>query len=70
VSTYGIDFKILRFSKPTLEGSSRINRHFLRGSRAFYHIACPSCGEFQELEWALLCFDDMCLRCTSCNCFL
>lgn len=52
-----------------LEGSSRITRHFLRGSRAFYHIACPSCGEFQEPGWALLRFDDMCLRCTSCNGF-
>ena len=69
VSTYGTDFKILRFSKPTVEGTSRINRHFLRGSRAFYHVACPSCGEFQELGWALLRFDDMCLRCTSCNGF-
>ena len=69
VSTYGTDFKILRFSKPTVEGTSRINRHFLRGSRAFYHIACPSCGEFQELGWALLRFDDMCLRCTSCDGF-
>jgi hypothetical protein len=56
VSTYGTDFKILRFSKPTVEGTSRINRHFLRGSRAFYHIARPSCGEFQELGWALLRF--------------
>jgi phage terminase large subunit GpA-like protein len=69
VSTYGTDFKILRFSKPTLEGSSRIHRHFLRGSRAVYHIACPSCGEFQELGWALLRFDDLYLRCTSCGGF-
>jgi len=69
VSTYGTDFKILRFSKPTLEGTSRINRHFLRGSRAYYHITCPSCGEFQELGWALLRFDDLCPRCTSCDGF-
>jgi phage terminase large subunit GpA-like protein len=69
VSTYGTDFKILRFSKPTTEGSSRIHRHFLRGSQAFYHIACPSCGEFQELAWASLRFDDLCLRCSSCNGF-
>jgi phage terminase large subunit GpA-like protein len=69
VSTYGTDFKILRFSKPTLEGSSRINRHFLRGSQAYYSIACPACGEFQELAWARLRFDDMCLRCASCNSF-
>ena len=54
MSTYGTDFKILRFSKPTVEGTSRINPHFLRGSRAFYHIARPSCSEFRELGWALL----------------
>jgi phage terminase large subunit GpA-like protein len=69
VSTYGTDFKILRFSKPTVEGSSRINRHFLRGSQAFYHIACPACGEFQELGWASLRFDDLQLRCIACDCF-
>ena len=69
VSTYGTNFKILRFSKPTMEGSSRINRHFLRGSQAFYYIACPSCGEFQELGWASLRFDDMQLRCKACDGF-
>jgi len=34
VSTYGEDFKLLRFSKPTVEGESRIARHFERGSMA------------------------------------
>jgi phage terminase large subunit GpA-like protein len=69
VSTYGADFKILRFSKPTTEGNSRINRHFLRGSQAFYHIACPGCGEFQVLEWSHLRFDDTLLRCSFCDGF-
>jgi phage terminase large subunit GpA-like protein len=44
VSTYGTDFKILRFSKPTLEGSSRINRHFSRGSIQGDHY--PECLEY------------------------
>jgi phage terminase large subunit GpA-like protein len=69
VSTYGTDFKIFRFSKPTVEGESRIERHYLRGSQARYFISCPSCGEFQELGWALLRFDDVTLRCSSCNHF-
>jgi phage terminase large subunit GpA-like protein len=69
VSTYGSDAKILRFSKPTVEGESRIARHFERGSMARYFLACPSCGEFQELGWALLRFDDVTLRCASCNKF-
>jgi Phage terminase large subunit (GpA) len=51
VSTYGTDFKIFRFSKPTLEGESRIHRHFLRGTASHYYHACPDCGEFQELSW-------------------
>jgi phage terminase large subunit GpA-like protein len=67
VSTYGTDFKILRFSKPTTEGESRIARHYARGSMARYFVSCPGCGEFQELGWALLRFDDCALRCGSCN---
>jgi phage terminase large subunit GpA-like protein len=69
VSTYGSDFKILRFSKPTVEGESRIARHYARGSMARYFVSCPRCGEFQELGWALLRFDDVTLRCASCDQF-
>jgi phage terminase large subunit GpA-like protein len=69
VSTYGTDFKIFRFSKPTVEGESRIERHYLRGSQARYFLSCPGCGEFQELGWALLRFDDVQLRCVSCDHF-
>ena len=69
VSTYGNDSKVLRFSKPTIEGESRIARHFERGSQARYFISCPGCGEFQELGWALLRFDDVTMRCTSCDNF-
>jgi phage terminase large subunit GpA-like protein len=69
VSTYGTDFKILRFSKPTIESESRIARHFERGSMARYFISCPECGEFQELGWALVRFDDVTLRCSSCDKF-
>jgi phage terminase large subunit GpA-like protein len=69
VSTYGTDFKILRFSKPTVEGSSRIHRHYRRGSQALYYIGCPACNAFQELGWASLRFDDMHLRCTACDGF-
>jgi phage terminase large subunit GpA-like protein len=67
VSTYGTDFKILRFSKPTIEGESRIARHYERGSRERYFVSCPRCGESQELGWALLRFDDVTMRCSSCD---
>jgi phage terminase large subunit GpA-like protein len=69
VSTFGVEFKILRFSKPTLEGESRIARHFERGSMAKYFVSCPGCGQFQELAWRLLRFDDLMLRCASCDQF-
>jgi len=69
VSTFGTDFKIFRFSKPTVEGESRIARHSARGTMARYFISCPACGEFQELGWALLRFEDVCLRCSSCDRF-
>jgi phage terminase large subunit GpA-like protein len=69
VSTYGTDFKILRFSKPTVEGESRIARHYARGSMARYFLGCPGCDEFQELGWSLLRFDDVTLRCISCDNF-
>ena len=69
VSTYGTDFKIFRFSKPTIEGESRIERHYARGSMARYFISCPECQEFQELGWSLLRFDDVRMRCSSCNKF-
>jgi phage terminase large subunit GpA-like protein len=70
VSTYSSDSKILRFSKPTIAGASRIERHFLRGTMSRYFLSCPACGEAQELGWALLRFDDVRLRCASCNEFL
>src|SRR6516162_4395310 len=69
VSTFGTDFKIIRFSKPTIEGESRIERHYARGSMARYFISCPECQEFQELGWSLLRFDDVRMRCSSCNKF-
>jgi phage terminase large subunit GpA-like protein len=69
VSTFGTDFKIFRFSKPTVEGESRIARHHGRGSMARYFISCPGCDEFQELGWSLLRFDDVTLRCSNCSQF-
>jgi phage terminase large subunit GpA-like protein len=68
-STFGVNSVIVRLSKPTLEGESRIARHYERGSMARYFFSCPRCGEFQELAWKLLRFDDVTLRCSSCDRF-
>jgi phage terminase large subunit GpA-like protein len=69
VSTFGTDYKIFRFSKPTIEGESRIERHYARGSKAHYFHSCPGCAQFQELGWSLLRFDDVRIRCSHCDHF-
>jgi phage terminase large subunit GpA-like protein len=68
-TTFGVDFKIIRLSKPTTEGASRIERHFQRGTRSKYFVSCPCCGEFEELAWSLVRFDDTSLRCVHCDGF-
>jgi phage terminase large subunit GpA-like protein len=68
VSTYA-DAKIVRFSKPTVEGESRIARHYERGSQGRYFLSCPDCGEFQEPGWACVRFDAVTLRCLRCEQF-
>ncbi len=43
--------KRLKTSTPTIKGMSRIEDAFLQTDQRRYHIACPSCGELQVLEW-------------------
>ena len=43
--------KIYRNSTPTVEGSSRIHKSFLRGDQRHYYVKCPHCGESQRLVW-------------------
>ena len=67
VSTFGSDYKILRLSKPTEEGSSRIDRHYRRGTMSRYMLSCPGCHQEQELGWSLLDFETVKLRCVHCD---
>jgi len=60
---------VIRFSKPTLEESSRIWRHYLRGSQAKWQIECPGCHESQILDWSRLRFEDVRMRCQHCDTF-
>jgi phage terminase large subunit GpA-like protein len=43
--------KILITSTPTVEGSSNVEEFYLQGDQRKYHVPCPHCGEFQELVW-------------------
>lgn len=44
-------------STPTVKGTSRIDVEFENSTQEKWHVPCPSCGEFQELEWAQVGFD-------------
>lgn len=44
-------------STPTVKGASRIDVEFENSTQEIWHVPCPDCGEFQELEWAQVHFD-------------
>jgi len=46
--------KRLKISTPTLAGRSAIEAAHDRGDARRYFVPCPTCGEFQELEFARL----------------
>ena len=50
-STFGRNAKIYYSSSPTLEGVSRISTLFRQGDQRYYYVPCPHCGEYQQLEW-------------------
>jgi len=43
--------KILIGSTPTVKDVSRVEREYLKGDQRKYHVACPHCGEMDELVW-------------------
>lgn len=43
--------KLLIFSTPTVQGSSRIEGEFAASDQRHYHVPCPHCGELQPLRW-------------------
>ena len=43
--------KVLKVSTPTTKGISRIESAYDASNACRYHVPCPHCGEFQELEW-------------------
>ena len=46
--------KIFKVSTPKIKGLSRIEREFQAGTQEYYHLPCPSCGEFQALRFPFL----------------
>lgn len=43
--------KSIRTSTPTIKGISRIEKEFEKGSKEFWSLECPECGEYQILCW-------------------
>lgn len=46
--------KVLLTSTPTVKDFSRIEAEFLKSDMRYYYVPCPSCGEFQHLQWSRL----------------
>lgn len=59
--------KRVKVSTPTIEGSSKIKKEFLRGSQEEWTVKCPCCGKFQPYEFKRLHFEDVTMECLYCK---
>lgn len=59
--------KIIKVSTPTIKGASRIEKEFELSTKEYYHLPCPSCGEYQPLKWAQIHFESECHACKECG---
>ena len=50
-TTFGASRKTLIVSTPTVAGESEVWEWYLRGDQRFLWVPCPSCGEYQRLQW-------------------
>jgi len=51
-TTYPYNHKIAKFSTPTIDGASRIQHDYNRGTMEKWNLPCPGCDELHELKWA------------------
>lgn len=54
-------------SSPGIKGLSRIETAYENSTQEEWHLACPSCGNFQPLTWAHLHFEDLTHECRHCG---
>lgn len=59
--------KKVKVSTPTVEGTSKIKKEFLRGSQEEWCVKCPCCGKFQPYEFKRVHFDDVTMECLYCK---
>jgi len=51
-TTYPYSYKIVKTSTPTIDGFSRIQHEYNRGTMEKWKLPCPGCGAYHELKWA------------------
>lgn len=54
-------------STPTIKGASRIEVEYLDSTMEQWCLPCPSCGEYQPLDFDRLNLDDAKMRCIECG---
>jgi len=54
--TYPFNHKKVKVSTPTIDGISRIQHEYNRGTMEKWKLPCPTCGEYHELLWANIVF--------------
>ncbi|PAQ15059.1 terminase [Bacillaceae bacterium SAOS 7] len=59
--------KKIKVSTPTNKGASRIEKEFDLSTKEYYHLPCPSCGEYQPLRWEQIDFETESHRCRECG---
>lgn len=52
------DRKIVVGSTPTFESTSHVLRAYAASDKRIYEVPCPECGEFNEIKWEHIRWDD------------
>lgn len=59
--------KKIKVSTPTIEGISRIQKEFLKGTQEEWCVACPCCGNYQPYSFPRVIFKDLTMECLYCK---
>nr|WP_295681155.1 terminase gpA endonuclease subunit [uncultured Lachnoclostridium sp.]DAD78536.1 MAG TPA: terminase large subunit [Caudovirales sp. ctCiv1] len=59
--------KRIKVSTPTIEGISKIQKEFLKGTQEEWCVECPSCGKYQSYEFKRIQFDTVEMECIFCK---
>ena len=60
--------KFVYVSTPGIKGISRIEAEYNNSTMEQWQLPCPTCGEYQPLEWGQIVFDGPGMKCKHCGC--